>query len=167
MNKGIIVQLILAGAAAVAVFGGLCKAAIFLSKMRKESIDSLRKSLVRTWTNEGDINSEETHFIDLKISLYEGDLIGTIYSRPLESMSEINNRPFDGHINLHWGSATLDITRIFGRNILKIGRVKLRVIGNQNRLVWKLIKKGSDRQALPERTILWPAGIPKPRIRWL
>jgi hypothetical protein len=123
----------------------------FLLKARRESIDSLRRDLARPWTNEGDISSEETAFVNLDICLKDGELFGTLAS-PREE------RLLSAHVDVHWGFAVLRISRLMGRSQLLVSKVRLRLKGNRNRVHWKSILDRSE-GLLPQRTVLWPSVI--------
>ena len=64
----------------IAVVGAVAGSIVFLVNARKTSIETTRKDIVRAWTNEGDILSKETAFIDLKLENSDGDIIGTLES---------------------------------------------------------------------------------------
>lgn len=47
-------------------------ATLLLLRARAKSISNLRKTLARSWTNEGDTTGEEHPFVDLDLRLAEG-----------------------------------------------------------------------------------------------
>ncbi|HEU5134350.1 MAG TPA: hypothetical protein VFU13_04325, partial [Steroidobacteraceae bacterium] len=84
----------------------------------------------------------------LSLELAEGDIIGTLKCSNLD-------RPFNAYVDVHWRSAILRVSELIGRTSAPVATVKLTLVGNRNRLNWKL--KRSEREGLlPERTLLWP-----------
>ena len=91
-----------------AIVGGCAAALHFIIKHRSESIASLKSALVRTWTNEGDITSDEEQFVTLEVEDHDGDLIGSV---------SFTSEPgtFDAHIEVGWGKALLQIKGLVRR----------------------------------------------------
>ena len=123
----------------------------FIIKHRRESIASLKSALIRTWTNEGDVTSEEEQFVTLEVEDHDGDLIGTV-----NFSSE--TRPFDAQIEVGWGKALLHITGLVRRTVYPVATVRLKLTGNRNRLAWKLESKQVE-LLIPARTLLWPGTV--------
>ena len=132
----------------VAIVGGISAAVLYFSNSRAQSISQARTELLRTWTNEGDITSTETHFIDLKLESFDGDIAGTLSSPQLDS-------PLDVAVDVGWHSSTLSITQLRGRSVVPIAEVKVALSGNNNRLGWDTTST-SPPAYLPPSTILWP-----------
>ena len=131
---------------------GACAAAIhFVLKKRRESIASLRSALIRTWTNEGDVTSNETEFLTLAVEDSDGDLIASLHL-------DAQPRPLDANIDVAWGKAWLNVTYFAHRNVFDIATVRLTLTGNNNRLNWNLKRKLADTQ-LPKQTVLWPSSV--------
>jgi hypothetical protein len=131
-----------------AIVAPLVLGAAYLLRRRHEDIKALTQELARSWTNEGDINSEEGTFVDLDLSLLDGDLVGSL-TCPGEE------RPLEAHVEVRWGRAALSVTRLLGRSLQPIGTVELKLKGNRNRLHWKLKTRYSG-SMLPVTTVLWP-----------
>lgn len=140
-----------AAAYAVAIIGALAGGILFLTNARKNSIDTTRKDIVRSWTNEGDILSKETHFIDLKLENSDGDIIGTLQSLRLD-------KPLDVNVDVGWRSSTLNVTELRGRSLVHVATVKIEVVGNHNRLKW-LVTSSQVPSYLPRSSELWPNPI--------
>lgn len=137
-----------AGAYAVAILGALAGALVFLGNARSNAIDKNRSTLVRAWTNEGDVLSKETKFIDLVLEDHDGDVIGTIASPRLEE-------PLDVHADVDWFSTKLTTTQLRGRTIAPVATVHVKFTGNDNRLSWQAIDFQVP-EHLPRATTLWP-----------
>lgn len=134
---------------AVVVLGAIAGAVIFLVRWRAAAIDSKRRSIVRSWTNEGDIHSTDKIFITLELKDVDGDLIGSI-------VTSTQDRPLEAHASIGCFRSKVDVSLLLGRNLLPIGTATLVLAGNGNRLKWRFSKK-SDEAELPEKTVLWPS----------
>ncbi len=132
----------------VAILGAIAGAIIFLANARNESIKTSRSDIVRNWTNEGDILSKETAFIDLDLENSDGDIIGTLKSPRLD-------QPLDVHVDVGWGSNKLVISQLRGRSVVQIATAKIQVTGNHNRLQWHISSSDAP-EFLPRSTELWP-----------
>lgn len=137
-----------AAAYTVAIVGAIAGSIVFLANARKSSIETTRKDIVRTWTNEGDILSKETAFIDLKLENSDGDIIGTLESPRLDN-------PLDVSVDIGWGSSTLTVTELRGRSLIHVATVKIEVVGNHNRLKWRVTSPNVP-SYLPRSSELWP-----------
>lgn len=135
----------------VAIVGGIAGAVVFTASARRESMDVLRRGLARAWTNEGDITSNESVVVTLDLTLHDGDLLGSLSTSGEERLLE-------AHVDVFWGKARLQVSRLMGRSLEPVGTVRLRLLGNRNRLEWRLVGK-SDRNVLPVRTVLWPSNV--------
>jgi hypothetical protein len=144
-----------AGAYAVAILGALAGALLFLGNARSNAIDKNRSTLVRAWTNEGDVLSKETRFIDLVLEDHDGDVIGTIASPRLD-------QPLDVHADVGWFSTKLTITQLRGRVIAPVATVQVKITGNDNRLSWQAIDFQVP-EYLPRATTLWPHPLGTPQ----
>ena len=80
----------------------LCTGLRFVWHQRQASIEKNYQALARKWTNEGEMNSSETIFIDLDLTLENGDLFGLVNSPQFE-------RPYEAHVDPRWFSSTLTI----------------------------------------------------------
>jgi hypothetical protein len=132
----------------MAVVVPLVTAIVYLLRKRHESIKTLRLDLARSWTNEGDINSEERIFVDLDLCILDGDLVGSLTCTAEE-------HPLEAHVEVGWGRATLSVSRLIGKSLESLGQVRLKLKGNRNRLHWKLAGKQWS-ELLPIETTLWP-----------
>lgn len=141
-------ELLQAGDSIIAIAGGILAVIFFVYRWRKNAIDSLRKDLGISWTNEGDLTSIETRFIDLSLKLEHGDLFGSLSSAS-------TNDIFDVHVTPGWFSARASITHLRGRSSFPIAEVKLSLRGNRNRLHWTLESENNP-SFLPTKTELWP-----------
>ena len=137
-----------AGAYAVAILGAIAGAAVFLSSARSDAIEKNRAALARAWTNEGDVLSNETKFVDLILENEDGDIIGTLTSPRLD-------QPLDIHADVGWFSSTLTIKQLRGRSIATVATVQVKVVGNNNRLAWQATTLQLP-EYLPRSTKLWP-----------
>ena len=146
-----LLELLQAGDSSIAIAGGFVGVIYFAWRWRKNSIVSLRKDLGLAWTNEGDINSFETNFIDLSLKLEHGDLYGSLSSPKSDDI-------FDVHVTPGWFSAHASITLLRGRSSLPVADVKLTLKGNRNRLHWVLCTKDAP-PFLPRESELWPSPI--------
>jgi hypothetical protein len=146
-----LLELLQAGDSSIAIAGGLVGVLYFVWRWRKNSIDSLRKDLGLVWTNEGNIHSSETNFIDLSLKLEHGDLYGSLSSPQ-------SNDIFDVLVTPRWFSAHASITLLRGRSSLPIADVKLTLQGNRNRLRWVLRTKDAP-PFLPRESELFPSPI--------
>jgi hypothetical protein len=63
-----------------AILGSLSACIVFLLRHRRTSIEVIRSTIGRAWTNEGDISSTESILITLDLKDYDGDIIGQISS---------------------------------------------------------------------------------------
>lgn len=146
-----LLELLQASDSSIAIAGGFVGVIYFVWRWRKNSIDSLRKDLGLVWTNEGDIQSSETNFIDLSLTLEHGDLYGSLSSPQSDDI-------FDVHVTPGWFSAHASITLLRGRSSLPVADVKLMLKGNRNRLRWVLRTKDAP-PFLPRESVLWPSPI--------
>lgn len=133
---------------AVAVLAAVAGAIIFLANNRRAAIEATRKELARAWTNEGDVTSQETAFIDLQLENHDGDIIGTLHSPRRE-------HPLEVHADIGWRSTELTISELRGRSLSYVATVQVQVAGNQNRLQWRVTSVGAP-SYLPASTELWP-----------
>lgn len=143
-------QYLEAAAYSSAILGGLSAAIHFLFKHRKESIANFREVLKNTWTNEGDISSTEPVTITIEIDNNQGDLIGNLHLSSEE-------KPLECNIEVNWFYAKLEISRLIGRSVHPVATAKLKLTGNENRLLWQLKNKSPQEHQLelPDRTVLW------------
>lgn len=111
----------------------------------------LRENIVRAWTNEGDISSNERKFVTLDLALKDGDVYGTLSLNTEE-------RLLGAHVGIGWGRATLQVSRFRSRGLQPIATVRLRLSGNRNRLKWKVVKE-EEKGVLPAKTLLWPSVV--------
>jgi hypothetical protein len=148
MAKGNLMQWLEGLAYLTAILGGCAAALHFLIKHRRGSIASLKSALIRTWTNEGDITSDEEQYVTLEVEDDNGDLIASV---------SFSSEPstFDAHIEVGWGKALLQIKGLVRRTVYPVATVRLTLTGNNNRLAWKLESK-QVQMTIPERTLLWP-----------
>ncbi len=132
-----------------AILATIAGAVAYLVRSRKKAIEATRQLLVRSWTNEGDVNSEETVFVQLNLANREGDIVGQLESSRLV-------RPLDVSCKIGWWSSKLDLYKLRGRELIPVASIKVRITGNNNRLRWKpLRRKAVD--FLPLATTLWPS----------
>lgn len=146
-----LLELLQAGDSSIAIVGGVLAVIFFVYRWRKNAIDSLRKDLGIVWTNEGDIHSTDTRFVDLSLKLEHGDLFGSL-------SSSRTNDIFDVHVTPGWFSAHASITHFRGRSSFPIAEVKLSLKENRNRLHW-VLKAENGPSFLPTKTELWPSPI--------
>lgn len=135
----------------VAILGGVAGTTVFIHRARRVSIESLRRDLARAWTNEGDITSEEQVVVTLGLDLHDGDLIGSLTTSSCGCCLE-------AHVDVGWRWAWLQVSELRGRNLMPIGRVRLRLTGVRNRIDWHLVGT-SVADCLPKRTVLWPSAV--------
>jgi hypothetical protein len=132
-------------------------ATALLLRARAKSISALRKGLARSWTNEGDAG-QEYPFVDLDLRLAEGGLVGQVTSKAAD-------RPFEAHVRVGWARATLEILELRRRSLARVGRARLRLTDDRNRLDWRLVGRGGEK-VLPKRTKLWPNPHRPSRLRF-
>jgi hypothetical protein len=123
-------------------------ATLLLLRARAKSISTLRKSLARSWTNKGDTTGEEHPFVNLDLRLAEGGLVGQVTSQAAD-------RPFEAHVHVGWARVTLEILELRRRSLARVGRARLRLTDDRNRLDWRLVGHGGE-EVLPKRAKLWP-----------
>jgi hypothetical protein len=144
-------EILQAGDSSIAIAAGVIAVIVFVWRWRRNAIESLRKDLALVWTNEGDILSPETNFIDLSLKGERGDLFGSLSSPQ-------TNDIFDIHVTPGWFWANANITLLRGRNSLPVAEVKLTLKGNLNRLYWVIQSKDAP-LFLPRKSLLWPSPI--------
>lgn len=137
------------GTYVVGIVGALSTGMVFVWRARRSATEKLRADLARRWTNEGDVSGGYSHFVDLDLSLHDGDLLGTVTTNRVDES-------LGAHVDVSWWKADLRVTRLRGRDLEPIGDVRLRLTGNRNRIDWKL-RQEHDPGILPERTLLWPS----------
>ena len=135
-----------AAANVVIIVGGIGVGLWTLNNARSDAIADNRAALVQVWTNEGDILATETRFITLELQDYSGDLIGTLRGPGFDAT-------FDVQVDVGWRSSELHITELRGRSAQPVGTVKVKLLGNHNRLQWELDDSSPD--YLPRSTALW------------
>lgn len=135
----------------VAVFGGVFGAIRYLLRVRANTIESIRSTIARAWTNEGDIHSTDSVLVTLDLVNHDGDIIGSLSSSNYEKVLE-------AHAEIGWLRTTLHISELLGRSLVPMGTVHLRLAGNKNRLIWRL-KGKSVGDAIPSKTVLWPSSV--------
>lgn len=132
---------------ASAIVGAVASAVVYVARCRKRAIESTRKEIVRSWTNEGDVCSEETTFVQLNLENHDGDIIGQLVSPSLSRSLEV-------HCEVRWWSTKLDIFELRGRQLIPVTSVRVRFTGNNNRLRWR--RSGTCVfEILPLSTTLW------------
>lgn len=109
---------------------------------------ALRKDIAQSWTNQGDITSEETLLIDLDLKMHRGEIYGQLWT------NAHSERLLEAHLDVHLSSATLRVSELLGSYLRPVAVVRLRLAGNRNRLKWKVIK-GNSENWLPKKTLLW------------
>lgn len=137
-----------AAAYTVAILGAIAGTVIFLLNSRSNAIEANRTVLTRAWTNEGDMLATDTKFVDLLLENHDGDITGTLRSPQLD-------QPLDVSVDVGWFYSTLSITQLHGRTIAPIATVKLKIAGNDNRLLWQSETLQLP-DYLPKSTSLWP-----------
>lgn len=136
---------------AVAIIGGIAGAVVYFQNVRKESVEMTRKEIIRAWTNEGDISSNETRFITLELENLDGDIIGSL-------STNAQGNPLEVHADIGWFSTTLEISELHGRSLIPVATVRAKLTGNSNRLEWEVVgRKGTH--LLPKQTLLWPSAV--------
>ena len=135
-------------ASVVAIIGAMSGGAIFLIKARSDAIRHTRELIVRTWTNEGDVSSTETHFIDLELQNSDGEIIGSLRGPQFDAT-------FDVSVDVGWHSSTVSIVQLHSRSIAEIARAKVVLTGNDNRLELKITSSNAPAY-FPQSTTLWP-----------
>jgi len=146
-------------AALVTIIGGIAGGIIYFLKERNESIETTKRAIVKTWTNEGDASLKETHFITLKLEDIDGDIIGSL-------STNTHNRILEVHAaDIGWFTTTLEISELQGRVVVPIATVRTKLTENNNRLNWNVIENKVE-GVLPKQTILWPtkSSIPRPQV---
>ncbi len=138
---------------AVAILGAVVSGIIFLANSRREAIESTSKEIIRSWTNEGDISSRESLFVDLQLENHDGDIIGTLQSSK-------TNHLLDVHANVGWRSTELTVIKISGRSVNRVATAYIKLTGNNNRLQWQI--SGDAPDYLPRSTELWPNQVKPP-----
>ena len=133
----------------VSIFTALIGGVWFIWKHRKAAIQANYKTLNREWTNEGDIDSKESKYITLKLTLENGDLYGTIESPRLD-------HDYEAHVSPGWFTSKLEVSELLGRTLIPKATVKIKIKGNRNRLKWNATKI-KDIDVIPKNTILWPS----------
>ena len=133
---------------AVAILGALAGASLYLWTSREKAIDESRSVLANQWTNEGDVSGKEREFITLELEDSDGDLIGSLSSPSMQ-------RPLEVHAHVGWSSTTLKLSKLVGNRVVPVATVKIRVVGNKNRLEWRVVDSGTP-EHIPASTILWP-----------
>ena len=146
-----LLELLQAGDSSIAIVGGVVGIIFFVWRWRKHSIESLRNALGLVWTNEGDIHSQETNFIDLSLKLEHGDLFGSLSSPQTDDI-------FDVHVTPGWFSAKASITLLRGRSSMPVAEVTLTLKENPNRLRWEINTRDAP-PFLPRKSELWPSPI--------
>jgi hypothetical protein len=126
----------------------------FLYTQYSESIETTKQEIVRSWTNEGDVDSDDTIFITLEPENVDRDIIGSI-------SNNINNRVFSINAKVGWPTTTLELTEIQGLigKVVHIATVRVKLTGDNNRLEWTLLGN-TDIDFLPKKTTLWPSMFP-------
>jgi hypothetical protein len=119
----------------------------FIWNKRQSSIQDNYHTLAQTWTNEGAINNTESMFISLNLTLNNGELYGSLTSPQLERDYDVNVKP-------GWFSSIMTIGESYGRGVAIKAIVKVRIVGNRNRLKWQPIKVPPT-YTLPNKTVLW------------
>lgn len=121
-------------------------ATLLLLRARAKSISTLRKSLARSWTNEGDTRG--TPVRRPRSPAGGGGLVGQVTSQAAD-------RPFEANVHVGWARVTLEILELRRRSLARVGRARLRLTDDRNRLDWRLVGHGGE-EVLPKRAKLWP-----------
>jgi hypothetical protein len=135
----------------VVLLGAFAGAMLILSNHRREAIDQARNALVRTWTNEGDISSRETHFMDLRLTDADGDIIGTLSSPQLDW-------PLDVNVDVGWRSSIVHVREMRNAAVVEVAVAHVVIDGNQNRLKWEVTSADAP-DFIPRSTVLWPSPV--------
>lgn len=135
---------------AIGIVGSVIAGVMFLWRAYRGRIETQRKSITRSWTNEGVAfgNSDEA-LVTLHLTDHHGDIIGQLEAPSLD-------RPLEAHLTPGWPKATLTLSFLNRTGVQGIATAKLKIVGNNNRIAWKLVKGGIPE--LPKITILWPHG---------
>ena len=126
---------------------GLISSAIHAFSFRSEKTDALRNALSRAWTNEGAKGSKDTVLMTLDLKMKDGDVFGSL-------QTTTRQRLLNANLEAHLTSATLKVSE----STRVIATVRLRLMGNRNRVKWKVVS-GNSEKWLPDRTILWPSEV--------
>jgi hypothetical protein len=132
----------------MAILAGLAGTVLYIMRTRGSSIEAMRRDLARSWTNERAIHSKERLFVELDLRLGDGDLVGQVNCNA-------SDRPLEARVEVGWGRALLHVSELLGRRVVPVGRVRLRITGNRDRLNWRLVGHKGE-AVLPRRTELWP-----------
>lgn len=142
-----------AGAYAAAILAAIAGAIVFLGGLRSNAIQENRAALARAWTNEGDVTSSETRFVDLILESLDGEVIGVLNSHRLD-------QPLDVSADVGWFYTTLTLMELRGGAPVPVAKVKVKVGGNSNRLSWRAATTRFP-DYLPSSTELWPYSVPR------
>jgi|GEM_PF-2982162 hypothetical protein len=109
----------------------------------------LRKKLQSYWTNEGIIETEESHYIyiNFKTDLDDGSIDGVLRAVNIASKDEMTVS-LNGA--LKYKTAVMLMTSVIQGQVFKHGSVKIKFNGKE--IIWKLLK--GDKQYFPHKTVL-------------
>lgn len=136
----------------VTILAPIVTGLVFLLRKRTQDLGRLAAEMARAWTNEGDISADEPVLLHLYLQLENGDVYGSL-------RTSAHDRSFEAQLTVHWHSATLKVSELFGRNLIPVATVRLTLVGNRNRLDWRLGKL-HEQYVMPRRTLLWPEKLP-------
>lgn len=137
----------------IGIFGGLFFGIQILYKNFKTAQAKRRQQLIGSWTNEGAVGNEETHYltISLDVDIEDGEVTGLVeYVRNLEEDEEFKNISLNGHF--FWKKLKLRMSIVKQGEVLDCGYVKIKRL-NHKRIV--LISKPKVKSHFPEKTLLW------------
>ena len=118
-------------------------ATLLLLRARAKSISNLRKTLARSWTNEGDTRG--TPVRRPRSPAGGGGLVGQVTSQAAD-------RPFEANVHVGWARVTLEILELRRRSLARVGRARLRLTDDRNRLDWLSSVTGEKRCCQSERS---------------
>ncbi|WP_394751958.1 hypothetical protein [Crenothrix sp.] len=115
--------------------------------IRRQAIILTRQTFARTWSNEGDIHSNGSDYIILKLENSGGDLTGSL------SFSN-DSKLFGIYAEIGWFKTRLRISELQDNTIFPIANATLKLTDN-HRLSW-CMEQGENQTIFPTQTVLWP-----------
>ncbi|HBR22488.1 MAG TPA: hypothetical protein DD713_08000 [Nitrospiraceae bacterium] len=136
----------------IGIIATLCGGLYFLYRQYVKKRNWYRKKLQGKWTNEGDILTIETHYMDIEIDTDkdDGEITGIICSRSLTTNEELTNISING--KLKFKKAKVMFSSVIQGKLISYGEAYLKFI-NGKRIAWKL--RTGDNRFFPLKTEIW------------
>lgn len=136
-------------AAVIAIITAIVTGGIATWKWRHNRIESNRRALVGSWSNEGVVIGPQPQPLQLEIYQSHGEMVGQAYPW---SNPNVHNR-VDMNISPGVFSSKVRLSQVHGRTVTELGTARIKVTSYPRRIYWCI--NGRNQTSLPPKEELW------------